>query len=423
LVPAHDPAAQRSRVPVHDGRVAGQRVIAHLDLDAFFAAVEQRDNPALRGRPVIVGGGGPSDRGVVSAASYEARRFGVRSAMPLRTAGALCPDGVFLPVNGRKYSAVSRQVMEILRRYTPVLEQVSIDEAFLDLTGTFALHGGPTDVGAAMKASIVGELDLTASVGVASNRLVAKIASDLRKPDGLVVVEPGQEAEFLAPLPIERLWGVGQVTRRQLAEYGVVTIGDLARLPDELLRRRFGRHGPELATRARGIDQIPVGGGAAAKSISQEHTYDVDTTDWAAVDRTLLSLSEGVGSRLRADGLRAATVAVKIRDSAFQTMTRQRTLAEPTDSTDVIWQTARALVQREVHGMRVRLLGVGVHGLTEIEQLGLFGPADSRQRRAVEAADEVRRRFGHRAIRRASLIQSDVGAPFERDHLRPPSEE
>jgi DNA polymerase-4 len=407
---------------MHDGAVSQRRTIAHVDLDAFFAAVEQRDRPELRARPVIVGGGGPHDRGVVSAASYEARRFGVRSAMPLRTAGALCPKGVFLPVDGRKYSAVSREVMAILRRFTPTLEQVSIDEAFLDLTGTESLLGSGEHVGRRIKEQVRAELELTASVGVAVNRLVAKIASDLRKPDGLVVVPAGSEADFLAPLEIQRLWGVGAVTRRGLAEYGVTTIGDLARLPDELLRRRFGAHGAELGSRARGIDATPIGQDAAAKSISQEHTFDVDSADWQVLERTLLSLSEGVGSRLRADGLRGATVAVKIRDSAFRTVTRQRTLPEPTDSTDIIWRTAVGLVQREARGMRVRLLGVGAHGLTDRQQLALFDEPDVRRRRAIEAADAVRQRFGPRAIRRARLLSCDVSAPFERDHHRPPSD-
>jgi DNA polymerase IV len=396
------------------------RTIAHVDLDAFFAAVEQRDRPELRGRPVIVGGGGPGDRGVVSAASYEARRYGVHSAMPLRTAGALCPDGVFLPVAGARYSAVSRQVMDLLRRFTPVVEQVSIDEAFLDLTGTGELLGSGERIAQQVKKVIRAEVRLTASVGVASNRLIAKIASDLRKPDGLVVVAPGAEASFLAPLPIERLWGVGEVTRRRLAEYGVTTIGDLARLPDELLRRRFGGHGPELAARARGVDSTPVGQEASVKSISQEHTFDVDTADWVVLERTLLALSEGVGGRLRADGLRAGTIAVKIRDSSFRTMTRQRTLPEPTDLTDEIWHTARDLVRREVHGMKVRLLGVGAHGLTDRQQLTLFESSDQRRRRAIEAADAVRQRFGPRAIRLARLLDSDVSAPFERDHRRAP---
>ena len=205
--------------------------ILHVDLDAFFAAVEQRDRPELRGKPVIVGGGGPHDRGVVSTASYEARVFGVRSAMPLRTAAALCPNAIFVPVDGRKYGAVSRQVMAILRTFTPLVEPVSIDEAFLDVRGTETLLGSPEAVARQIKAEMVRQLSLTISVGVATTRLVAKIASDLRKPDGLVVVPPGTEAEFLAPLPISRLWGVGERTRLALADYSVTTIGDLATCP------------------------------------------------------------------------------------------------------------------------------------------------------------------------------------------------
>jgi DNA polymerase IV len=396
--------------------------ILHVDLDAFFAAVEQRDRPELRGKPVIVGGGGPNDRGVVSAASYEARRFGVRSAMPLRTAAALCPAGVFVPVDGRRYAEASRQVMEILRRFSPRIEQVSIDEAFMDVTGTDGLFGTGAELARKVKDAIAAEVGLTASVGVAANRLVAKIASDLRKPDGLVVVPAGEEAAFLALLPIERLWGVGPSTRRALADYGVSTIGDLAALPDDLLRRRFGRHGPELAARARGVGETEVGGQEAIKSVSQEHTFDTDTADWEVVERTLLALSEGVAGRLRADGLRCSTVAVKIRDSDFVTITRQRTMPDPTDSTDVIWRTTVALTRREVHGMRVRLLGVGASGLSDRHQLALFESVDQRERRADTVVDAIRQRFGPRAIRRARLLDADVGAPFERDHRRAPDQ-
>ncbi|MDP8905030.1 MAG: DNA polymerase IV [Chloroflexota bacterium] len=394
------------------------RTILHVDLDAFFAAVEQRDRPDLRGRPVIVGGGGPNDRGVVSAASYEARPFGVRSAMPLRTAAALCPHAVFLPVDGAKYSAVSREVMAILRRYTPQVEQLSIDEAFLDLTGTRALFGSGEEVGRRIKRDVRDEVRLTASVGVATNRLVAKVASDLRKPDGLVVVPAGTESEFLAALPIERLWGVGASARRALAEHAVATIGDLAALPEAVLTRLFGSQGQVLAARARGEDDTPVGSSVAAKSVSQEHTFDVDTGDWEVLERTLLALSEGVGVRLRRARLRCSTVAVKIRDAEFVTLTRQRTLRVPTDETDEIWRTAVALARREVHGMRVRLLGVAASGLTDRHQLPLFAADDSRRRRAVEAADTIRRRYGAQAIRRARLLDADVGQPFERDPRR-----
>jgi DNA polymerase-4 len=394
--------------------------ILHVDLDAFFAAVEQRDRPELRGKPVIVGGGGPNDRGVVSTASYEARVFGVRSAMPLRTAGALCPHGIFVPVDGKKYTAVSREVMTILRRFSPQVEQVSIDEAFLDAAGSEALHGTPEAIAKAIRRQIQAELSLTASVGVATTKLVAKIASDLRKPDGLVVVTPGNEADFLAPLAIGRLWGVGERTRLALADYGVTTIGDLARLPEDVLRRRFGSQGAVLAARALGIDASPVGDGDAAKSVSHEHTFDVDSSDWDVIERTLLGLSEGVARRLRDGGVRAGTIGVKVRDSAFVTLTRQRTLAEPTDQSDVIWRTAVALARPHVRGIRVRLLGVAATHLGEREQLALFGEGDDRRRRATEATDRIRKRFGTRAITRARLLEGQVADPFERDPMTAP---
>jgi DNA polymerase-4 len=396
------------------------RTILHVDLDAFFAAVEQRDRPELRGKPVIVGGGGPDQRGVVSAASYEARAFGVHSAMPLRTAGRLCPHGVFLPVDGTKYQAVSKDVMVILRRYTPLVEPISIDEAFLDVTGSRALFGDGETIGRLIRAAITAEIGLTASVGVARTKLVAKIASDLRKPDALVVVAPGDEAAFLAPLEISRLWGVGAKSAAALREYGVRTIGDLAALPDDLLTRRFGKHGASLGDRARGIDADPVGGRDAAKSVGHEHTFDVDTSDREVIERTILAMAEGVAGRLRDSGVKAATVTVKIRDSSFRTITRQRTLAEPTDLTEPIFRTALDLARPEVRGLRIRLLGVTASGLGEREQLALFAADDPRRRRVVEAADAVRHRFGERAITRARLVGSRLPAPFERDPMTAP---
>lgn len=389
--------------------------ILHVDLDAFFASVEQRDRPELRGKPVIVGGGGPNDRGVVSAASYEARRFGVRSAMPLRTAAALCPSAIFVPVDGARYVAASRAVMAILGRFSPLLEQVSIDEAFLDVAGTEALLGTPEHIAASIRAAVRGEQGLTASVGVAATRLVAKIASDLRKPDGLVVVPPGEETAFLAPLPIARLWGVGERTRSVLAEYGVTTIGDLAALPDDLLQRRFGSQGSVLGARARGIDPTPVAGHDPAKSVSHEHTFDVDTRDGALIEATLLALADGVAGRLRAGGVKAGTIAVKVRDSDFVTHTRQRTLTPPTDQTERIWETALALARPEVRGIAVRLLGVAATHLTDREQLALFGAEDDRRRRATSATDAIRERFGPRSITRARLLATRVAEPFERD--------
>jgi DNA polymerase-4 len=394
--------------------------ILHVDLDAFFAAVEQRDRPELRGKPVIVGGGGPHDRGVVSTASYEARVFGVRSAMPLRTAAALCPKAIFVPVDGRKYGAVSKQVMAILRTFTPLVEPVSIDEAFLDVRGTETLLGSPEEVARRIKAEVVGQLSLTISVGVATTRLVAKIASDLRKPDGLVVVPPGTEAEFLAPLPISRLWGVGERTRLALSDYNVTTIGDLAALPEDVLVRRFGSMGAVLHDRARGVDPTPVGGGDPAKSVSHEHTFDVDTNDWETIERTLLGLSEGVARRLRKGNVKAGTIAVKVRDSTFTTLTRQRALPRATDDADVIWRTAVALARPQVRGVKIRLLGVAATHLDEREQLSLFDGSDDRRRRAVVATDDIRKRFGSRAITRARLLDRGVPEPFERDPMSAP---
>jgi len=391
------------------------RVILHVDLDAFFAAVEQRDRPELRGRPVIVGGGGPDDRGVVSTASYEARRFGVRSAMPLRTAGRLCPGAIFVPVDGKKYQAASREVMAILRRFTPQLEPISIDEAFLDVTGSTALFGDGAAIGTAIKHAIREEVLLTASVGVATTKLVAKIASDLRKPDGLVVVEPGDEAAFLAPLPLWRLWGVGQRTAAVLRELGAATIGQLAELSDDQLVRRLGKHGAALRDRARGIDPDPVAVAEPAKTIGHEHTFEVDTSDPEVIERTLLAMAEGVAGRLRSAGVKAGTVVVKIRDSSFRTITRQRPLIEPTDLAEPIWRAALELARPEVRGLRIRLVGVTASHLGAPEQMGLFEAGDDRRRRVVEAADVVRRRYGDRAITRARLLGTGLPAPFERD--------
>jgi len=398
---------------------AWNRIILHVDLDAFFAAVEQRDHPELRGKPVIVGGGGPNDRGVVSTASYEARVFGVHSAMSLREAGRLCPTGIFLPVDGARYQDASKAVMAVLRRFTPLVEPISIDEAFLDVTGSMILFCDGAAIGRRIKDEVKASVELTISVGVATTKLVAKIASDLRKPDGLVVVEPGDEEAFLAPLEIRRLWGVGEKSATVLHEYGVSTIGDLAALPDDLLVRRFGKHGASLAQRARGIDDDPVGGRDAAKSIGHEHTFDVDTSDREVIERTLLGMSEGVAGRLRDSGVRASTITVKIRDTTFRTITRQRTLPEPTDLTDPIFRTALELARPEVRGLRIRLLGVTASGLGEREQLSLFAADDPRRRKVTEAADEVRHRFGERAITRARLVGSRLPAPFERDPMTP----
>jgi DNA polymerase-4 len=392
------------------------RTILHVDLDAFFAAVEQRDRPDLRGKPVIVGGSDPTQRGVVSAASYEARAFGVHSAMPLRTAYRLCPQGVFLPVDGRKYQAASREVMAILRRFTPQVQPISIDEAFLDVTASRALFGDGEAIARTIKRTVHDEVGLTASVGVAATKLVAKIGSDLRKPDGLVVVPPGEEAAFLAPLPISRLWGVGEKTAAVLREFGVQTIGDLAALPPDALERRFGKHGAALVERAHGIDADPVATGDPAKSIGHEHTFGHDTADREVIERTLLGMADGVAWRLRAAGLKAATITLKLRDSSFATITRQVTLEVPGDLTEPIYEAALVLLRRELHGQRIRLVGVTASNFRDREQLELFGAAeDPKRHQAAEAMDSIRRKYGERAVTRGRLVRAGVPTVFERD--------
>jgi DNA polymerase IV len=386
-------------------------VILHGDLDAFYASVEQRDRPELRGRPVIVGGLA-HERGVVSAASYEARAFGVRSAMPLRTAARLCPDGIFVRGDPDRYLEASDAVMALFEEHTPLVQPISLDEAFLDVTGSAHLFGGPVAVARRLKAAVGEKLGLVLSVGVASNKLCAKIASDLRKPDGLVVVEPGSEAAFLAPLPLQRLWGVGPRTREVLESWGMRTIGDLAAFERAALEARFGEHGTAIAERAHGIDTDDVVPQEAAKSIGHEHTFDADTLDQGQIERMLLRLAEGVGKRMRAASVRARTIAIKLRVAPFETRTRQRTLAEPTDEDLTIFRVARSLVREALRDDQergqvspVRLVGVHASGLVVGAQLGLFDAA--RASRLNAALDAVRSRFGDDALDRASARESE----------------
>ena len=386
------------------------RTILHVDMDAFYAAIEQRDRPELRGLPVIVGADprGGRGRGVVATASYEARRFGVHSAMPISRAWRLCPQGAYVPPDMEKYVAVSGQVMDVLRRFTDCVEPLSIDEAFLDVTASRRALGDGETIGRALKEAIRAETGLTASVGVAPSKLVAKIASDLRKPDGLVVVAPGTEAALLAPLPVRRLWGVGPKMEEVLARLGVATIGDLAGLDSERLERRLGTHGHDLLLLARGVDDREVVAERDdAKSVGHEHTYDVDTRDLAVLRRTLLDLSDSVAARLRAHGLRGRTVTVKYRDEDFVTLTRAETIAEGTDAGDRIFEVSWRLFQKAHGRLRVRLLGVSVSGLSKGGAPGLFSPPPSR---ADALRDVVRERFGNDALTRASLL-SPRGQP------------
>jgi DNA polymerase-4 len=314
-------------------------MILHVDMDAFYASVEERDRPELVGKPVIVGGT-PEGRGVVAAANYVARRFGVHSAMPAVTAHRLCPRGIFLRPRMDYYAEVSDQIRGIFEKYTPLVEPLSLDEAFLDVTGSERLFGPAHDIGRMIKQEIRERLRLVASVGVAPNKFLAKIASDLKKPDGFVVVEPDQVQEFLDPLPVGWLWGVGKVTGQVFEKLGIHRIGQLRQMSVELLRHHFGSSGDHLWELAQGIDDRPVVPEQEAKSISHETTFARDLEDPEIMRAWLLELSEQVGCRLRRHGLKGRTVHLKVRFGDFHTITRAQTLPQPTNVTQEIWQTA-----------------------------------------------------------------------------------
>jgi DNA polymerase-4 len=381
------------------------RAITHVDMDAFYASVEQRDRPELRGRPVIVGAD-PRGRGVVSAASYEARVFGVRSAMPISRAARLCPQGVFVPVDMAKYARVSDEIMAILGDFSPLVEPVSVDEAFVDLTGTESLFGPPSEAVRRIKQRIRDETGLTASAGLASNKFIAKIASDLRKPDGMVVVEPGREAEFLAPLPIERLWGVGKATARSLAALGIATIGQLQRVPRATLISRLGGHGADLHDLAFGRDDRAVEPWTAPKSMGAETTFERDTDDRARLEATLRGQAERVARELRAGGLAASRVTLKLRFADFHTITRSHT-GDPTQDGLELYRRVTVLFGRERLRQRVRLIGLSAStlGPPESGQLGLLDPDAVRRERLARAVDGITGRFGTAAIRPAALVR------------------
>ena len=399
------------------------RTILHADLDAFYASVEVLDDPSLRGKPVIVGGD-PNARGVVSAASYEARRFGVHSAMPLRTAARLCPDGVFLPGRFDRYRELSRQVMRIFASYTPLVEPISLDEAFMDVTASRAAFGDGETIGQALKARVLDEAGLVVSVGVATNKLCAKVASDLRKPDALVVVPVGGEAAFLAPLPVSRLWGVGPQSRQALADYGVTTIGQLATMSEGTLRRRFGTHGIELRLRAQGVDPARVVPSQAPKSVGHELTFNHDVTDPARLEATLLDLAESVASRLRNHHLAAGAVQLKLRYEGFDTITRQAPLGHQVRDSESIYRMGVSLLHKALSSDRaVRLIGLTAINLIDVQQLTLFDAPD-RTDRIAQSIDAVRERFGDKAITRARLIgHRDQHRPDFGERPEAPSDE
>jgi DNA polymerase IV len=377
-------------------------------MDAFYASVEQRDRPDLRGKPVIVGAS-PGGRGVVSAASYEARRFGVRSAMPISRAARLCPQGVYLPVDMDKYQRVSAEIMAILGEFSPLVEPISVDEAFVDLAGTTALFGPPAETVRTIKTRIRAETGLTASAGLAANKFVAKVASDLEKPDGLVIVARGREASFLAPLPVERLWGVGRVLAEALASMGIATIGQLQTIAASTLERRFGEHGRHLHDLAFGRDARPVETTVAAKSIGAESTFGVDCRDQEKLRRTLRRHAERVARQLREEGLAAARVTLKLRYADFRTLTRSHT-GDPTRDGLELYRRAAALLEREGPTEPVRLIGLSASGLGPGDrgQLPLLDPVALRRDRLGPIVDRLTARFGEGTVGPASLLGDDV---------------
>jgi DNA polymerase-4 len=382
------------------------RQILHLDLDAFFVSVERILDPRLRDRPVIVGGD-PRGRGVVASASYEARRYGVRSAMPLARAQTLCPGAVFVRSRHGRYLEFSREVHGILKTYAPVVEAASIDEFYLEMTGCERLHGNLFAAAGRIKRQIHKRLELPSSIGLGTNKLIAKIATNLCKPDGLLWVFPGEEASLLAPLPVGHLPGIGRRTRDRLQELGVRTIGDLSRFPPALLSAVFGAWGRQMSERARGLCLSPVAESWAPKSISRETTFETDTVDPRILEATLCRLVERAGHALRRQEMTAATVGLKLRYADFQTLSRSRTI--PASDDDVtLFRAARALLEKAfTRRVRIRLLGVKLSSLAARDPQGALFDRQEHLRRArlLRSADRVREKFGADALHLATALR------------------
>ncbi len=387
---------------------AGRKIL-HVDMDAFYASVEQRDDPSLRGKPLVVGGG--NNRGVVAAASYEARTYGVRSAMPMREANRRCPDLLRVAPRMSHYQAVSREIFSIFREFTPLVEGLSLDEAFLDVTSSLSLFGDEITIGEEVKKRILERTALTASVGIAPNKLVAKIASDLDKPDGLCVVTPANMRAILDPLPVRVIPGIGPETLARLKPVGIATIADLRLANDRDLEPVFGRFTQRTRDRASGIDDRPVLSSRADKSISAEETFDTDLAEPSAMHKELLGLSEKTACRLRAKELVAGTVQVKIRAADFTTYTRQRAMRPPGSGTEQIYEAAKGLLRNwlaEYPGARVRLLGVGGSDLVKDAQPDLFAADVSAGGSQIDrTVDSIRDRFGNLSLGRARTMDRD----------------
>jgi DNA polymerase-4 len=380
-------------------------------MDAFYASVEQLDRPELKGKPVIVGGS--RKRGVVSAASYEAREFKIHSAMPIAQAMDRCPHGVFLPVRMKRYRQISDRIFAIYQRFTPLVEPLSLDEAFLDVTGSNRLFGAAEDIASQIKKLVFQETGLTVSAGVASSKLVAKIASDANKPDGLTIVPPGHEQDFLAPMPIKNLWGVGRKTQQELSLLGVRSIGDILKIPPELLENKFGKHGKSLYYKAKGIDKRVVETISERKSVGHEVTFDTDLADNKIIHRELLEMADQVAKRLRSKKLHGRTVTLKVKYHDFKQITRSSTLNQETaDSNQIIHEVIRLLEKTAAGKKPVRLLGISVTNLKPLDSMqqpSLFHDTDSTPKRLKvnKAVDAINEKFGVTAIRPGTLLGGD----------------
>jgi DNA polymerase IV len=383
-----------------------RRTTIHIDLDSFFVSVEQVLNPELKGKPVVVGGK-PDRRGVVATASYEARAFGLHSGMPLVTAARLCPKAIFIEGTFTMYREFSQKFMAILCEFSPFIEPMGIDEAYLDVTGFESIHGSIRQMAVKMKQRISNELGLTASVGIASCKVVAKVASDLSKPDGLIEVEPGQERDFLAPLPVEKLPGVGKQAEKIMKNLGVHTIGRLAQMPSHTLNFRLGSAGEMLRRFANGIDDSEVLPPGEAKSISRETTFGEDTRDRSFLEATLWAQSEKVGADLRKKGKQAKCVTLKLRYADFSTITRSHTIRENIDTDRAIFEMGISLLERAlaIEKQAVRLIGIGVSNLVEAsQQATLFTPSNQKTDELNRAIDRIRDRYGFGAIQTGRTI-------------------
>jgi DNA polymerase-4 len=395
----------------------------HVDMDAFFVSVEELFDPSLKGKPVVVGGR-PDERGVVSAASYAARKFGVHSAMPLRTAHKLCPQAIFVDGHPERYRHYSHRIYGVMQQFSPLVEMASVDEAYLDITGTERLYGPPLRAADLLHSRIQAATGLHCSIGIAASRLVAKIASDQAKPNGALWVLPGLEASFLAPLEVRKVPGVGKVTEKNLHALGIHYVGDLARLDERFLEERFGKWGLALAGKSQGMDaggwyDSPLGEDAGPKSISHEHTFSEDTGDLTQLESTLSRLCEMVGRRLREHKLQARTLQLKLRNKDFSTITRAHSLARATDLDTELFEEIRALfLANWKKGAPIRLLGVHASGWEEgQEQMDLLAEdRHQKWKQTLAAADRLRDRFGDSAV---SLAASMRGRFRERTHENP----